>query len=794
VRSRKPYNVREYYIPDESVRNESLQNKASELKNMLNKLKTKSNPNKIEFANKVKDFKREGYSAKQAQYLAYEHFGENPPPLLFGQIEIEEKEHKEMSKYVELEPIKYIALRKETKVKSNPKKKATTFLGMVKSNCVGVKPNPQFKAKSSSSKYKELKDGTIDEKINIDNLPPIYEENIADGKMTTDSKLIYYAAYVKLASPFSYNVFHEWHLIRVKVTCGIIKEKYIIMKLLARYSPTNERTQVMDVLTVAYYPVCAILEKMAEKYKGIKCLATPASAKNILKRLSNSEVYKKNVKIKDSEDNLIGIKIRSGVNSIKYEETTSSKESFDESFTKPNPIKKEKLPSGDIRVFRTEDDKFVIVKKEKKSYGVYPGGSQFKRIGTPNKVAAIDKAIEILSRRDNPKRKSNPPKELEQLLYHGSPTKGIKQFSTKFRRFDTQAEGEGVYLTSDVNVARCYSGDEGSIYKVKIKHTDVFNARNETGFLKILNAVKLKTGIDLLQYKIIRDTVSAMKDGDYSVMGSNGLVWQIELILSNDSGFMQKYGDLNLKEVVRAAREEIDKVKVMCYMDPSISDRPLYLVKDPSVIRIVNEYPASKVKIKSEGLGVVLQSRPERSMGVKRQHEPEDDIDNEVRELIIKLYAEMTPIIEIARRVHLNPNLVKQVLINEGVEIRKGKPQKKSNPRVDVKDFMKEAAKSIVPLYEKLQVMKFGSGEFDQLMPIIIWSQGTFLFWPDNAIVTAFMIQALFESSSKVTDMKKTFKEVVARVVFDRSRTNKIVKKLDPKSLAVKTIDFFNND
>ena len=59
--------------------------------------------NKIEFANKVKDFKREGYSEKQAQYLAYEHFGENPPPLLFGQIEMEERDHKEMSKYQDQE-------------------------------------------------------------------------------------------------------------------------------------------------------------------------------------------------------------------------------------------------------------------------------------------------------------------------------------------------------------------------------------------------------------------------------------------------------------------------------------------------------------------------------------------------------------------------------------------------------------------------------------------------------------------------------------------------------------------
>ena len=69
---------------------------------------------------------------------------------------------------------------------------------------------------------------------------------------------------------------------------------------------------------------------------------------------------------------------------------------------KPNPIKSQKTASGDIRVFRTEDDKFVTVKKEKGCYGVYPDGKQFKRIGAPNKQAALAKAREILMRKNNP--------------------------------------------------------------------------------------------------------------------------------------------------------------------------------------------------------------------------------------------------------------------------------------------------------------------------------------------------------------------------------------------------------
>jgi hypothetical protein len=154
-------------------------------------------------------------------------------------------------------------------------------------------------------------------------------------------------------------------------------------------------------------------------------------------------------------------------------------------------------------------------------------------------------------------------------------------------------------------------------------------------------------------------------------------------------------------------------------------------------------------------------------------------------------------LIEIARRVHLNPNLVKQVLIDAGVEIRKGKPQKKGNPRIYVKGFMDGVANGIAPLYEKLKSTKFGSPEFNKLITMIIWSQGSLFFWPDNAYVTSLMISSLYDSENEIyiySDMRKQFKKIVAMVCFDRSRTNKIVERIPAGSFASKALEFFNQD
>jgi hypothetical protein len=191
--------------------------------------------------------------------------------------------------------------------------------------------------------------------------------------------------------------------------------------------------------------------------------------------------------------------------------------------------------------------------------------------------------------------KSNPSTS----LYHGSVVSGISQFDLSEKRSEKLflAEGEGIYLISDFDVAKSYGP---YLYEVKI-HGPIFDATKFENLKKILLLIKRETGIDLTNHKMILDTLQLMVDGRYSILREdNGLIWQIKLILESDERFTDPD---EIKKVVNVVETAINEVKAMKYFDPKISKSPLYIVRDPKMIEIVREIksnPSRKYHITQE--------------------------------------------------------------------------------------------------------------------------------------------------------------------------------------------------
>lgn len=201
-----------------------------------------------------------------------------------------------------------------------------------------------------------------------------------------------------------------------------------------------------------------------------------------------------------------------------------------------------------------------------------------------------------------------------------------------------------------------------------------------------------------------------------------------------------------------------------------------------------------------------------------KYHGTIQEIGDDIKKQIIDMYQSGDTIIRIARVVHLNIPLVKEVLAEAKVPVRKGgykkeiksnprkaktsfaslvkeysKVKRKSNPGFDAVAFMNSAIKNLPKMWVKLRQYKFGSPEFNDLVKIIMWNQGVFLDWVSNSYVTIFMISSLYDSFGVVEkDPEKYFKMAIHLTLFDRARADSIVEKLSPKSYGAKAIDFFD--
>lgn len=548
---------------------------------------------------------------------------------------------------------------------------------------------------------------------------------------------------------------------------------------------------------------------------------------------------------------------------------------------------------------------------------LYKSGESIERIA--RKVDLNQTLVKkILSEKQVPVRKGGWKEKLDKgptrtsvTAYHGSPTTSIREFKIMPPRTRTLAEGEGIYLTEDIDVARSYSGDNGSVYKVTIDTTRMFDATNESGFLEIVELVKRKSKIDLLKIPVFEQTLELMKDGQYTVLGENGLDWQVRVILENDERFMTKYGEARLRHITGLVEKFLNQIKVMKYLDPAISELPLYLVRDGSLITLQEEIPGEKIKstwakarpaIKSNPISVDHNRRrkhpvpwysemqrlyekhkgnynkiaeelgytgPDRgtllrgalrdipwayefpAQGTRRKRKFTED---QVKPLY-KLYngnykriakalgiTEGQPGTRLANSIKAEPWAYKYPPKGKGgtygsiVQERKDDeaqgfgqasfdvdvksnpkkkkramtfeealdghyfPETRSNPNKYIEDnqkFMDIIMNNIPNLWRDISKHKFGSDEFKKKIKVIMWGQGVFCNWSENAYLTAFMVRAMYDENFKVTDHKVFFKRSLYKAYFDKSKATRTIQEdfaIHPNSFAVKASEFFNRN
>jgi hypothetical protein len=160
----------------------------------------------------------------------------------------------------------------------------------------------------------------------------------------------------------------------------------------------------------------------AEHMKKLSDLFIDAFEKEISER-DNIKFARNTKNIDELNEILCSVKGKLSKNYINYKISTIID---GETFKKSNPIREEVTSTGDLRIENTDNGKFVTIKKEKKSFGIYIGGDQFKKIVVRNKKEAKDKARKIVIK-DNPL-KSGSSKEIvsqniSRMIKEGYPQK-----------------------------------------------------------------------------------------------------------------------------------------------------------------------------------------------------------------------------------------------------------------------------------------------------------------------------------------------------------------------------------
>jgi hypothetical protein len=382
-----------------------------------------------------------------------------------------------------------------------------------------------------------------------------------------------------------------------------------------------------------------------------------------------------------------------------------------------NPIKAQKTASGDIRVFRTEDDKFVIVKKEKGCYGVYPGGDQFKRIGTPNKQAAIAKAKEILSRRNNPSKKSKKSQSVSFTEIIAG-----KQFKAS-RKKNPEREGEAEEGVEDFKRA----------------------PDKDKQFIKLFSLYDAAL---------------------YSIHIGDDQKYLINANKTSDRHNLERLLKLSKSPPVKKFIEY--KLNILY----SLSDAPSFPSREP-----LDHGPIRMVNNPNNFHGTIA------------------EIDDDIKKQIIEMYKAGDTIIRISKVVHLNSTLVKQVLSEAGVPVRKGghKERVKPNPRLrSVKDFYQGIFDNIVDIYKELASAEFGTEFFKHNIRLVMWAQGAILNYPDNAYMTALMIERIYDMRSDIPDMKYQVQRILRMVVVNPTAADLQVQKIKTRSFAHRALAMFD--
>lgn len=180
--------------------------------------------------------------------------------------------------------------------------------------------------------------------------------------------------------------------------------------------------------------------------------------------------------------------------------------------------------------------------------------------------------------------------------YHGSPKSGLTQleFNPSFSLFlENLAEGEGVYLTEDMEVAKCYASG-GSIYEVELNSSNLLDARHDVEFVKILEETSENFGLgfSLINIKYVSNAIESIIDGRSSIteFGSS-----IRLIIDNDeltSMYFEENGGYEMTaEIADFIQNKISEYDGFKYLDQGINQGQsvIYVIRNSSVISIKKE-------------------------------------------------------------------------------------------------------------------------------------------------------------------------------------------------------------
>jgi hypothetical protein len=180
--------------------------------------------------------------------------------------------------------------------------------------------------------------------------------------------------------------------------------------------------------------------------------------------------------------------------------------------------------------------------------------------------------------------------------YHGSPKSGLKQleFNPSFSRFlENLAEGEGIYLTEDMEVAKGYASG-GSIYEVELNSSNVLDARIDQGFIQILDDVAehFRLGFSLMTIAYVHESIEAIIDGRSSISEFGNT---IRIILDNDEVTMMYFeengGYEKTTEIANDIQNKINAFDGFKYIDQGINQggSTIYVIKNSDIISIKKE-------------------------------------------------------------------------------------------------------------------------------------------------------------------------------------------------------------
>jgi hypothetical protein len=188
-------------------------------------------------------------------------------------------------------------------------------------------------------------------------------------------------------------------------------------------------------------------------------------------------------------------------------------------------------------------------------------------------------------------------------------------------------------------------------------------------------------------------------------------------------------------------------------------------------------------------------NNPTPGMGIKRKKESINEVGDDIKELVANLYTSGESIERIARRCDINQVLVKQILSEKKVPVRKGgwKDKVKSNPLLRSKQkFFNDIFENIVEIYKDIKDLEFDTEETRKNLEIVTWAQGVFLGYKDNATMTALMLQRIYDMKSYVPDMSYQVKRILRMVFINNDEADKRIKKIKPGSIALKALQMFD--